>query len=89
MIIVDGGPLLRGIGHPLLLMDEVAARAVAAVSLFLESVAALSLVGAIGLHIDAEFFGSMSELALFTVGTEPFLGEISAERTFGLGGDAS
>jgi len=48
----------------------------------------LGFIGTIRLHIDAQLFRPVSELALLAIGTEPFFHEISAERTFGLGRDA-
>lgn len=85
MIAVDDRPLLWGIGVEWLVMDEVAARAVAAVAVFGESVASLGLVTAIGIHIDAQLLRAMGELALFTVWTHSLLHKISTEGTFRLG----
>ena len=53
MVLVDRWPLLSCAGQSQLLMNEITARAVAAVPSFLEGVAAFGFVGAIGLHIDA------------------------------------
>ena len=71
-----------------LLVDEVAAFAVATVAFLSEGVAAFSLVGPIVFHVHSQLFGAVSKLALLAVGAEALLCEVLAEGSlsFGAGG---
>lgn len=89
MIRVYDRPLLPLTHVCLLLMDEVASCSVEAVSFFRESMTSFGLVRSIGLHINAQFLRSMSELAFFTVRAVPLLHKVPAERAFDLGREVS
>ena len=62
-------------------MDVVAAAAEVAVAVLEESETELGFVGGVGHGVAAQLFGSVGELAPFTVGTIPSCGEVTAQRT--------
>lgn len=86
VVAVDGLPLLGARGQARgLLVDEIAAGAVAAVALLGEGVASLGLIGSIMFHVDPQLLRAVRELALGAVGAEALLHEVFAEGALGLG----
>ena len=66
-------------------VNEVAAMAIGAETFIEIAETGFCFVGSIGDCIASEFFGSVGELALLSVWTEPVKHKIFAERTFYLG----
>lgn len=96
--VLESGPVVGVYRLPLvsphgqggsLLMDEVAAAAVAAKALLREGVAALCFVGSIVFQIDPQLLRPVRELALAAVGTVSLLHEVFAEGALGLGAAAA
>jgi hypothetical protein len=69
----------------LLLVLEVAAVAVGAVSLLEKAEAGLRLVGGVDVLVATQLLGAVRELAPPPVGTKALRGEVLAERTLDLG----